>query len=107
MSDTSKARALDSDKLAKVPDERVRMALRLQAAFGLRREEALKFTPSIADKGDHLHLKGSWCKGGRPRDIPIRTAEQRALLDGCRRLVGPNSLVGHEAGRDYRSARAL
>jgi hypothetical protein len=49
------------------------MSLRLQAAFGLRREEAVKFQPSYADRGDRLALKASWCKGGRAREIPVRT----------------------------------
>ena len=49
------------------------MSLRLQQAFGLRREEALKIQPRWADRGEHLHLKASWTKGGRERTVPIRT----------------------------------
>ena len=41
------------------------MSLELQQAFGLRREEAMKFQPSFADQGDHIRLKGSWTKGGK------------------------------------------
>ncbi len=42
-----------------VRDPHVRMSLELQRAFGLRREEAIKFSPGYADKGDHLNLKAS------------------------------------------------
>jgi integrase len=49
------------------------MSLRLQRAFGLRREEAIKLQPRWADRGDHLQLKASWTKGGRERTVPIRT----------------------------------
>ena len=41
---------LDPEKLAGVKDEHVRMSLELQAAFGLRREEAIKFMPAYADR---------------------------------------------------------
>jgi hypothetical protein len=38
------------------------MSLRLQEAFGLRREESIKFRPSAAD---HIAIQSSWAKGGR------------------------------------------
>lgn len=63
--------------LEQVTDAYVRMSLQLQADFGLRREEAIKFQPSYADRGDHIALKVSWTKGGRERTVPITTAEQR------------------------------
>lgn len=74
-------------------DEHVRMSLRLQRAFGLRREEAIKFIPGYADQGDHLLLKASWTKGGKERTVPIRTTEQRELLDRAHRLAGRGSLI--------------
>ena len=55
----------------KVNDPYVRMSLALQAAFGLRREEAIKFQPHYADRGDHIALKGSWTKGARERTVSI------------------------------------
>ena len=64
------------------------MALRLQAAFGLRREEAIKFSPAYADRGDRIVLKASTTKGGRAREIPIWNDGQRAVLDAARRLSG-------------------
>jgi integrase len=66
----SKAKVVTGEQLEKVRDEHVRMSLELQQAFGLRREEAMKFQPSFADRGDHLVLKASWTKGGRERTIP-------------------------------------
>jgi hypothetical protein len=76
-----------------ITDAHVRMSLKLQAAFGLRREEAIKFRPSIADQGDHVAINGSWATGGRDRTIPITTPEQRTTLDEAHRLAGSGSLI--------------
>ncbi|WP_434025721.1 phage integrase N-terminal domain-containing protein [[Pseudomonas] boreopolis] len=91
-SQQNKARELD-DQLQTVTDAHVRMSLELQAAFGLRREEAIKFQPAHADRGDHLTLKGSWTKGGRARTISLLTDNQRAVLDRAHALVGAGSLI--------------
>ena len=99
VSDNSKAKGLAREQLDQVKDEHVRMSLRLQKAFGLRREEALKIRPRWADRGDHLHLKASWTKGGRERTVPIRTREQRALLEQAKRLAGVGALI--PGGRSY------
>ena len=99
VSDTSKAKDLAEEQLAQVKDENVRMSLRLQQAFGLRREEAIKIQPRWADRGDHLQLKASWTKGGRERTVPIHTREQRALLEQAKRLAGFGSLIPR--GRQY------
>lgn len=88
----SKAQELGTG-LEQITDVHVRMSLQLQAAFGLRREEAIKFQPSYADRGDHIALKGSWTKGGRERIVPITTAEQRDVLHEAHRLAGTGSLI--------------
>jgi integrase len=88
----SKAKDLEDAQLARVRDENVRMSLRLQRAFGLRREEAIKLQPRWADRGDHLQLKASWTKGGRERAVPIRTEAQRALLEQAKQLAGTGFL---------------
>jgi integrase len=88
----NKARSLD-DRLSRITDVHVLMSLRMQELFGLRREESIKFRPSYADRGDHLALKGSWCKGSRPRIVPITTPEQRALLNQVHKLAGTGSLI--------------
>ena len=95
-----KSQVLDPDKLALVRDAHVAMALRLEEAFGLRREEAIKFTPARDDRGDHIRLKGSTTKGGRPREVPILKDSQRRLLDEARRLVGSGALIPPE--RNYK-----
>lgn len=93
VTNTNRARELAPAKLADVRDPHVAMSLRLQAAFGLRREEAMKLKPQQADNGDRLCLQGSWCKNGKPREVPIRTPEQRALLDEAKQLAGSGSLI--------------
>ena len=102
VSNESKARNFSDTQLAAINDAHVRMSLELQRAFGLRREESLKFQPAYADRGDHLLLKGSWTKGGKPRVIPIRNvdqrellerARQRELLERARRLAGHGSMI--------------
>ena len=99
VSESSKAKGLAGEQLGQVKDEHVQMSLRLQQALGLRREEALKIRPRWADRGDHLHLKASWTKGGRERIVPIRTKEQRALLEQAKRLAGLGALI--PGGRSY------
>jgi integrase len=93
VTNTSKATALDADKLAKVDDRYTAMSVRLQAAFGLRREESIKIRPAQADRGDVLRLQSSWTKGGKERDVPIRTEAQRALLQEAQALAGSGSLI--------------
>ena len=89
----NKAQYLSEDTLLRIKDEYVRRSVRLQQAFGLRREESIKFRPSYADQTTHIQLKGSWTKGGRPREIPIVEASQRELVDQVRDFVGSGSLI--------------
>lgn len=99
VSNASKAKSIMEVDLAKVRDEHVRMSLELQQAFGLRREESIKFIPVYADQGDHLILKPSWTKGGKARVIPIRTQHQRQVLDRAHKLAGKGSLI--PSARNY------
>jgi site-specific recombinase XerC len=99
VTNVSKARELTAIDLAKVSDPRSRISLKLQAAFGLRRGESIKIRPAWADRGDKLVLKASWTKGGRAREIPIRTDAQRAVLDEAKAFVGNRSLI--PAGMRY------
>ena len=92
----SKAVFMTRGDLDKVRDEYVRASLELQRAFGLRREESLKLQPHLADRGDRLVLKASWCKGGRDREIPIRTESQRDVLNAALRLAGRGSMIPGE-----------
>ena len=93
VTNTSKARELTSGDLSRITDPYSRMALQLQAAFGLRRAESIKIQPAWADQGNRLVLKDSWTKGGRAREIPIRNQEQRQVLDAAKQLAGRGSLI--------------
>ena len=53
----------------------------------------MKFQIRYADQTDHIRLKSSWCKGGRPRKIPVRNESQRALLDEIRAFTVGKSKV--------------
>jgi hypothetical protein len=88
----NKAVQLDG-RFADITDLHVRLSLRMQEAFGLRREESIKFNADYAHRGDKIVLKPSWTKGGRPREIPIRNEQQRLLLAEVRKLVGPHALI--------------
>ena len=96
-SNESKAWALDDAKLASITDPYTAMSLKLQQAFGLRLEESIKIEPAWADRGDRIALRDSWTKGGRSREIPIRNAEQRLLLDQAKLIAGRASLIPSNA----------
>ena len=100
VSTESKAKQVDRAALESVRDPHVRMSLELQQAFGLRREEAIKFKPSYADRGDRLVLKDTWTKGGKAREIPMRNAAQREVVARAHRLAGKGSLIPRD--RNYR-----
>ena len=112
----SKAQQPDKSRLDRITDPYVRLSLRLQAAFGLRREEAIKFSPNYAIQDDHIKLKASWTKGGRARTVPIRTEMQRQLLEEVRALAKGGALIQpdqnykrqlHCYERQVRNARIL
>ncbi len=89
----SKAKDLDMDQLEQIRCPYTQISLRLQDGFGLRRETSIKIVPGKADRGDALVLKASWNKGGREIVVPIRTQEQRQLLDEAKALAKGKSLV--------------
>ena len=99
VSSESKAQQVGEADLERVRDPHVRMSLELQQAFGLRREEAIKFRPSYADRGDCLVLKDTWTKGGKAREIPMRNAAQREVAGRAHRLAGMGSLIPRD--RNY------
>jgi site-specific recombinase XerC len=69
-------------KLAQVQarNPRVAIQLELQAAFGLRAREAMQLRPHVADRGAYLSVTHG-TKGGRDRVEPIRSAQQREVLE--------------------------
>src|SRR5205823_9008606 len=62
-----------------------------------------KIVPKWADRGDRLVLKASWTKGGREREIPVRTQAQLQLVDEAKALAKGKSLVAapYDTYRDY------
>ena len=93
VTNVSKAIELDLERLARIDDPYTQMSLELQQAFGLRRKGSIMICPAWADRGNLLVLKDNWTKGGRGREIPIRTAEQRRVLDKAKQLAGNGSLI--------------
>ena len=99
VTNTSKAREVTAADLSKITDPYTQVSLKLAAAFGLRRAESIKIQPAWADRGDQLALKSTWTKGGRAREIPIRTEAQRQILQEAKHLAGRGSLI--PADRNY------
>lgn len=95
VTNVSKAFTVPDDALVKIKDERLRVSIELQRAFGLRREESLKFQPSYAAAAgnDRIRLKASWTKGGRAREIPVRNEYQREVLARAAALAGKGSMI--------------
>ncbi|BDB25150.1 integrase domain-containing protein [Cupriavidus sp. P-10] len=95
----SKALVLTSGDLEKIADERLRCSVELQQAFGLRREECLKFQAKYALAGltadvvQEIHLGPTWCKGGRARAIPITDEHQRAVLARATAFCESGSMI--------------
>lgn len=88
-----KSVAFDQPRIDAITHPYVQASAMLQREFGLRREEAMKFQPVYADRGDHLVLKASWCKGSREREIPLRTESQREALAYAHKVAGTGSLI--------------
>ena len=106
----SKAAYVQPGALERVGNQLAKASMRLQITFGLRRKEALMIQPAKADKGTYIALDGRWCKGNRPRIIPIDSPEQRAALDFAKSVARGGSLIppsmAHEAYRDGQWRRA-
>ena len=79
---------LTAEKIEKITDENVKLSLQLQQAFGLRKEESIKIKIYEAVQESLLKLRGAWCKSGREREVPIRTAEQWQVVEACKAHVG-------------------
>lgn len=93
LSALSKACDVSDQQLERIEDDYVKASVKLAKAFGLRKEEAIKIIPTLADKGHHLFLKASWCKGGRERTVPIQTDYQRDALNSAKSIAGSGSLI--------------
>jgi integrase len=98
----NKAQEVDNSKFVQL-ETRHQLSLELQREFGLRLEESIKFNVSYADKSDKIELKASWTKGGRAREIPVRTESQKDLLSRLHSFCGKESLIPSE--KNYIQAR--
>ncbi len=83
----SKALELDQINWDKITNRRIHIQLHLQRYLGLRRKESCMFKPYLADKGDHVYLYKSWCKGGRARKVPILSKEARYWIEEAKKIV--------------------
>ncbi len=99
VTNNNKARDLPHSVLLKIKDERIKVSIELQKAFGLRREECLKFQPVYALNGKKvsdvksIRLAPTWCKGGRAREVPVKTEYQREVLEKALDLSGAGSMI--------------
>lgn len=108
----NKSISLKDLDLSKI-DENIAQSLRLQDAFGLRREESMKFQPEYAldgqtiDNAKYIRLKDSWTKGGRPRTIPITNEKQRQeLRKACAQAVkNGGSMIPKE--KSYKAHKSI
>lgn len=89
----SKGLDLCDKKVNEINDDYVKASVLVARAFGLRKEEAIKIIPTLADQSHRLFLKASWCKGGRERTVPILTEQQRYALDNAKSVAGSGSLI--------------
>ncbi|MFT6371843.1 MAG: integrase [Paraglaciecola sp.] len=104
----NKAFTVTQYQLEKLPNY-LQISLLLQQEFGLRREEAAKFIPSIAVKKESIFLQASWTKGGKERSVPITTAAQKELLKDIKSLAdqktslipGAMDFAQYKSHRDY------
>lgn len=92
---------LPDGDLSQILDSDVRMSLLLQRAFGLRREESIKICLNEAVIGDELHLKGVWCKNGRPRVVKIYYPEQWEVIRQIKEYLGDSKRALIPAHRSY------
>jgi integrase len=75
-------------------DWRLGLMLRLEVAFGLRRQEVLKCDPHAQDYGNYLQVFPGHGKGGRWRNVPILSPAQRTILDFVKSQVPKNEPLG-------------
>ena len=75
-------------------DHYVGMQLRMIAAFGMRREEAVMFKPWASDEGTSIRVREG-TKGGRERSVTITHPYQREELDAIKASVKKTAHIGN------------
>lgn len=82
-------------------DERLGLMLRMELAFGLRREEVLKCMPHVQDDVTSFAVLPGQGKGGRSRTI---TTHERQILEYVKKRVGPNEALGWPVNKQGKTA---
>ena len=85
-------------------DPRLGLMLRLELAFGLRREEVLKCNPHVQDCGNYLQIFPGMGKGGRWRNVPIVSSAQRELLEYVKARASKDKPLGWEYDQSGQAA---
>jgi len=93
------------DKLDKISNPYIRVSAELQKEFGLRREEAIKFQASFADRDSYIVIKPAWSKGGKGRVIPVTRETQREALNKAHTVSGKGSLI--PGNSNYKAQREV
>lgn len=81
-------------------DRRLGLMLRVELAFGFRREEVLKCNPHAQDFESFMAVFENHGKGGRARDIQALTPAQRELINHVKQRIPPNETLGWAFNRD-------
>ena len=98
-------KAIHNIELSKCTDQYIRLSIEVQALFGLRREESMKFTFSEAMNDGYIEIKPSWTKGGIGRVLQITNSEQRHWLAQVSTLVksGESLIPSHRTYKQHLS----
>jgi integrase len=81
-------------------DTRLGLMLRIELAFGFRREEVLKCDPHSQDFGNFVAVFENHGKGGKARDIQTLTPAQREILDYVKQRIPRNQKLGWPYNKD-------
>lgn len=81
-------------------DKRLGLMLRIELAFGFRREEVLKLNPHAQDFGTFLAVFEGHGKGGKARDVQALTSAQREIIDFVKREIPANETLGWRYNKD-------
>lgn len=88
-------------------NRRLGLILRIEVAFGLRREEALKCRPHAQDFTQFLRIDKGHGKGGRERHVNTLTSAQREILATVKAEIPKGEALGWPLTRDGKSAANL
>lgn len=85
-------------------DFRFGLMLRMELAFGMRREEVLKCKPHHQDYDHFLAIFRGHGKGGRERNIYTMTSAQQEILAMVKKFIGKNEAMGWPTTRSMQMA---